>query len=129
MGDSEGGLTGLSSDVCLDNKKERGGPKKRVDSLDDNDLDHNSQTLLPPQTPEESCLASQVRESIGRALDELSPGLSAVADLRFVQEASYQTIAERLRITQTAARNRVQKARQTLRQNLASVFSLNAPPV
>jgi RNA polymerase sigma-70 factor (ECF subfamily) len=125
--DLEAWLTRLTSNVCLDIKKERWRATRRVDSLDAHDLDHSRRTLRTPQTPEESCLASQVRESIRRALQELSPGLSAVAELRFVQEASYPAIAERLRITQAAARKRVQKARRFLRQHLAGVLTLTAP--
>src|SRR5260370_30319739 len=40
--DLEAWLTRLTSNVCLDIKKERWRATKRVDSLDDNELDHNS---------------------------------------------------------------------------------------
>ncbi|MBV9497301.1 MAG: sigma-70 family RNA polymerase sigma factor [Acidobacteria bacterium] len=116
-------LTRLTSNVCLDIKKERCRGTRKADPLDDNVLNRREATLLDPPTPEDACFASQVREHIGQAFAQLPPGLGAAAQLRFLHEASYTTIAERLSITETAARKRVQKARVVLRRELASLVT------
>jgi RNA polymerase sigma factor (sigma-70 family) len=116
--DLEAWLTRLTSNVCLDIKKERCRGARRVDPLEDTILARRESTLLDPPTPEEACLAAQVREQINFAFAQLPPILGAVAKMRFLQEASYTTIAEQLSITETAARKRVQKARMVLRCHL-----------
>lgn len=116
-------LTRLTSNVCLDIKKERCRGTRRADPLDENVLNRREATLCDPPTPEDTCFAAQVRQHIGEAFAHLPPGLGAAAQLRFLQEASYTTIAERLSITETAARKRVQKARVVLRRELGSLVT------
>jgi RNA polymerase sigma-70 factor (ECF subfamily) len=116
--DLQAWLTRLTSNVCLDIKKERCRGVHRSDSLDENVLTRREATLGEPPTPEDLCFASQLRERIGAALSTLPSGVGAAARLRFLTEASYSTIAERLSITETAARKRVQKARAALRRQL-----------
>jgi RNA polymerase sigma-70 factor (ECF subfamily) len=123
--DLEAWLTRLTSNVCLDLKKERCRGTRRVDPLEEDVLMRREATLPNQPTPEENCFASQLRQLIGNAFSQLPPGLGAAAQLRFLGEASYATIAESLSITETAARKRVQKARVVLRRQLAPL--VNAP--
>lgn len=123
--DLEAWLTRLTSNVCLDLKKERCRGTRRADPLDENILTRREATLAEPQTPEDTCFASQLRQLISSAFSQLPPALGAAAQLRFLNEASYATIAESLSITETAARKRVQKARVVLKQQLAPL--INAP--
>ena len=124
--DLQAWLTRLTSNVCLDIKKERCRGVHRAETLDDQILARREATLADPPTPEESCLTAQLREHISDAFSQLPAALSAAARLRFLAEASYSTIAERLSITEAAARKRVQKARVVLRRELAQV-ALNEP--
>jgi RNA polymerase sigma-70 factor (ECF subfamily) len=123
--DLEAWLTRLTSNVCLDLKKERCRGTRRADPLDENIVTRREATLPVPPTPEDACFASQLRFLIHDAFSKLPAGLGAAAQLRFLGEASYATIAEKLSITETAARKRVQKARVVLRQQLAPL--VNAP--
>lgn len=123
--DLEAWLTRLTSNVCLDIKKELCRGTRRADSLDENILARREATQAELPTPEDTCFASQLKQLIGDALSRLPPALSAAAQLRFLGEASYSTIAERLAISEAAARKRVQKARVVLRQELAPL--INAP--
>jgi RNA polymerase sigma-70 factor (ECF subfamily) len=116
-------LTRLTSNVCLDIKKEQCRGTRRADSLDENILARRDPTLARPQTPEDACFASQLRQLIDDAISQLPPTVGAAAQLRFLGEASYSTIAERLSITETAARKRVQKARVALRRQLGPLIS------
>jgi RNA polymerase sigma-70 factor (ECF subfamily) len=124
--DLEAWLTRLTSNVCLDIKKERCRGTRRADPLDENALIHREPTLTSQETPEEACFAAQLRQRIGDAFSQLPPALGAAAQLRFLGEASYSTIAQQLSITETAARKRVQKARVVLKRQLAPL--VNAPP-
>jgi RNA polymerase sigma factor (sigma-70 family) len=121
--DLEAWLTRLTSNVCLDLKKERCRGTRRADPLDETILTRREASLGEPPTPEDTCFTSQLRERISEAFSQLPPALGAVAHLRFLSEASYATIAERLSITETAARKRVQKARVVLRRQLAPLVN------
>jgi RNA polymerase sigma factor (sigma-70 family) len=121
--DLEAWLTRLTSNVCLDLKKERCRGTRRADPLDEDILHRREASLGVPPTPEENCFSSQLRQLIGDAFSQLPPALGAVAELRFLNEDSYATIAERLSITETAARKRVQKARVVLKRQLGALIN------
>lgn len=88
----------------------------------------------PPVSPEESLLTAELLAHIDRALAGLPPLLRKVAELRFIDEVSYESIAATLGITQANARKRVQKARKELATTLSTYFTcerslfLRAPP-
>jgi RNA polymerase sigma factor (sigma-70 family) len=124
--DLEAWLTRLTSNVCLDIKKERCRGTLRADPLDENALIRRERTLNDQETPEEACFAAQLWRLIGDAFSRLPPALGAAAQLRFLGEASYSAIAKQLSITETAARKRVQKARVVLKRQLAPL--VNALP-
>jgi RNA polymerase sigma-70 factor (ECF subfamily) len=126
--DLEAWLTRLTSNVCLDLKKERCRGTRRADPLDEEIVTRREATLPVPPSPEDACFASQVRRRIDDAFSKLPPGLGAAAQLRFISEASYATIAEQLSITETAARKRVQKARVVLRRELNSLVKPGGNP-
>src|SRR5689334_15802337 len=121
--DLQAWLTRLTSNVCLDIKKERCRGVYRADMLDESVLTRREASLGTPPTPEDICFASQLRKHIGEAFSKLPVGLGAAARLRFLAEASYSNIAERLSITETAARKRVQKARVVLKRHLEPLLS------
>jgi RNA polymerase sigma-70 factor (ECF subfamily) len=125
INDLEAWLTRLTSNVCLDIRKERCRGTRRADPLDEEILTRREASLGEPQTPEDHCFSSQLRQAIGNAFDQLPPGLGAAAQLRFLNEESYAAIAESLSISEAAARKRVQKARVVLRRQLGAV--VNAP--
>lgn len=126
--DLEAWLTRLTSNVCLDIKKERCRGTRRADPLDENALIRREPTLTTQETPEDACFSAQLWQLIGEVFSQLPPSLGAAAQLRFLAEASYSTIAEQLSITETAARKRVQKARVVLKRQLAPLVNgLNAP--
>ncbi|MBV8645849.1 sigma-70 family RNA polymerase sigma factor [Paludibacterium sp.] len=71
-----------------------------------------------PRSPEQELLIGELRQKIQYALETLPPRLLAVAELRFLHEASYEVIAQELGITQVNARKRAQEARRLLVQHL-----------
>ena len=119
--DVEAWLTRLTCNVCLDIKKERCRGTRRAESLDERVLMRRDASLPVALSPEEIALLAQIGERIRDAIDELPPSLRSVAELRFVQELGYDTIAERLSITEANARKRVQQAREMLRPRLRHV--------
>ena len=120
--DLEAWLTRLTCNVCLDIKKERCRGSRKAESLDDQALVRREATLGEPPSPEDACVSSQIRESIRATIERLPPPIRAVAQLRFVHEASYPVIADRLSITEANARKRVQQARALLRPQLTSLL-------
>lgn len=116
--DVEAWLTRLTCNVCLDIKKERGRGVRKAESLDEQSLTRREATLPEPLSPEDACVSTQMRESIAGAIARLPEPLRVVALMRFVQEASYTAIAEKLGISEANARKRVQQARTMLRPQL-----------
>lgn len=68
----------------------------------------------PPLSPEDLLIRSELIDRIERALAELPLPLRRVAELRFIQDHSYDSIAAELAISEANARKRVQKARKEL---------------
>jgi RNA polymerase sigma factor (sigma-70 family) len=65
-------------------------------------------------SPEENFLNGELLKQIGLAFEILPPRLRMAAELRFVEDASYDFIAARLGISLVNARKRVQEARQRM---------------
>ena len=71
----------------------------------------------PPATPLDHAEAAALGEAINAALDELGPEVREALELREVEGFSYKEVAERQGITEGTARNRVSRAKRTLREN------------
>lgn len=69
-------------------------------------------------SPEEALLNRELMKYIQLAFDALPLRLRLAAKMRFVDDASYETISHRLEITQVNARKRVQEARKRLTDSL-----------
>lgn len=116
--DVEAWLTRLTCNVCLDIKKERCRGSRKSETLDERVLARREASLPDALSPEDVVLIAQIGHGIRRAIAELPPPLRSVAELRFVQELGYDTIAQCLSITEANARKRVQQAREMLRPRL-----------
>lgn len=124
--DVEAWLTRLTCNVCHDIKKERCRGTRRSESLDEQVLARREASLPDARSPEEVVLVTQLAHNIHHAIEELPAPLRVVAELRFVQELDYETIAECLSITEANARKRVQQARQQLRPRLSQFAPIRA---
>ncbi len=78
-------------------------------------------------TPESAYYSCEVRIVIAKAIAGLPVSLRDAADLRFIQETSYQIIASRLSITPENARKRVQQARALLREQIKRELGIDLP--
>jgi len=116
--DVEAWLTRLTSNVCLDIKKERCRGSRKSELLDERVLSRREATLPEPLSPEDCVLLAQMGNGIRNAIEALPQPLQIVAELRFVQELGYDDIAKRVGITGVNARKRVQQARELLRPRL-----------
>lgn len=116
--DVEAWLTRLTSNVCLDIRKERGRGSLKSEVLDERVLARREATLPEPLSPEDVVLLGQIGNGIRDAIGQLPAPLRVVAELRFLHETAYDVIAERLDITEANARKRVQQAREQLRPRL-----------
>lgn len=126
--DVEAWLTRLTSNVCLDMKKERSRGTKRAQTLDEAVMARREPTLPEPRSPEEHYASSQTLSAIGEAIEALPRGLHDAAMLRFVHEEGYPDIAARLGITEANARKRVQLARALLNQQLRPLLAARQLP-
>jgi len=114
-------LTRLSSNICLDIHRERQRAMRGVVNVDD--FEHSLASALPDGgSPETEYLASEIGRNIKAAIGELPPALRDAARMRFVEEASYSEMAEKLSITQENARKRVEQSRRLLRERLRVCF-------
>jgi len=69
---------------------------------------------IRPHSPEQTLLSSELAQQIQTAFDTLPLRLRDAAQLRFIEDASYELIASHLGISQVNARKRVQEARLRL---------------
>ena len=70
----------------------------------------------PERDPQESVIASSLRDRLTVALDDLPPKLRAVVVLRDIYDLPHEAIADELGITETAAKVRLHRARRKLRE-------------
>jgi RNA polymerase sigma-70 factor (ECF subfamily) len=106
-------LARLSCNICFDIHRERCRDMRGTVNVDDEEL--ADAALTAQESPESQCLASEISQRITDAIAELPAPLRDAARLRFVDEASYPEMAEKLSITVENARKRVQQSRSILR--------------
>ncbi len=74
--------------------------------------------VRPDLDPEAQVDASDLRQRVGVALDELPPKLRAVVILRDVYDLPHEAIAAELGISESAAKVRLHRARKKLKERL-----------
>jgi RNA polymerase sigma factor (sigma-70 family) len=121
----EAWLTRLTCNVCLDIHRERRRLGRGSISIDSERPSVPELTVTA--TPEGAYYSCEVRTIIGRAIAALPAPLRDVADLRFLQETSYQIIARQLGITSENARKRVQQARAVLKEQIKRELAIELP--
>lgn len=77
-----------------------------------------------PASPEENLLSNELLTRIDMAFESLPSRLRIAAELRFVEDASYDIISSRLGITPLNARKRVQQARRLMISSLVNYVSV-----
>lgn len=111
-------LTRLGSNVCFDMHRERRRRARAVDAFSAVTKIGIHPAVPDIPSPERKALCKEACTEIRDAIAELPPALREAADMRFLQEQSYETIAQRANITEANARKRVQQAREMLAQRL-----------
>lgn len=111
----EAWLTTLTRNVCADMRRERQRHAVSGVTVDDLSLSDAMPAVDPAPSPEQVVLGNEINVVLQRAIRLLPPLLRDVASMRFLQEASYESIASSLSITEANARKRVQQARSVLR--------------
>jgi RNA polymerase sigma-70 factor (ECF subfamily) len=105
-----GWLSRVAQNKSIDLQRERIAEERR-----DQRLGHFHEiTGNHPRSPEQAMLDRELVAQIQRAFHELPSRLRTTAELRFVEDASYEAISHRLGISQVNARKRVQEARRRL---------------
>jgi RNA polymerase sigma factor (sigma-70 family) len=110
-------LTRLTRNVCADiHREQQRLSVNRMGGLAGEEIVAEELSAADPSpSPEEVVLSNETRVRLQRAIDSLPPLLRSVAQMRFLHEASYGSIASTLSITEPTARKRVQQARTVLR--------------
>jgi len=114
-----GWLSKVAHNKSIDLQRERIAAERR-----DQQLVHFGEFSgsVLPRSPEQTVLDRELAWQIQQAFHALPPRLQATAELRFVEDASYEEISRRLGISQVNARKRVQEARRRLEQTLLTYF-------
>jgi RNA polymerase sigma-70 factor (ECF subfamily) len=109
-----GWLCRVALNLYIDQRRTRRAEERRNDNLK-----HICEiTSAQQNSPEENFLNEELLQQIGLAFEILPPRLRVAAELRFVEDASYDCIADRLGISLVNARKRVQEARQRMTGSL-----------
>lgn len=107
-------LTRLTRNVCADIHREQ--QRQTVGGIGVDEIMADERSAADPSpSPEDVVLSNEMRGRLQRAIESLPPLLRDVAQMRFLHEASYGSIASALSITEPTARKRVQQARTVLR--------------
>ena len=105
----------LTYNLCVDFLRKR--PRDKVISLTYEDGGDESHDLEIPDLrnlPEDGLLRSELRETIAKSMDELSPPHKEILLMREITEMSYGDIAETLRISEGTVKSRLARARLNL---------------
>lgn len=118
----EAWLTRLTCNVCLDIHRER--KRDTRGHVDLGTTTDEEPYVAENPSPEEALLQSEACRTIANAIDTLPRMLRDAAQLRFLQELDYPVVAERLHITESNARKRIQQARAILCDRLGKTVTL-----
>jgi len=102
------------------------GRRRRTDDIDDPEHGVEVIDLRPENQPETHVDRAQLRSSVREALTRLPPKLRAVVVLRDIYDLPHREIAEVLDISESAAKVRLHRARNQLR-NDAEMVQHGAP--
>jgi RNA polymerase sigma factor (sigma-70 family) len=119
----EAWLTRLTCNVCLDIHRERKRDSRGQVDLCASDPNDEPYVASSP-SPEEDLLQSEACRTIATAIEGLPHMLRDAAQLRFLQELDYDVVAQRLHITESNARKRIQQARAMLCDRLGKELML-----
>ena len=102
---SRPGYLSIAAHYCIDQQR-----KKRLPSIDlDEIIEYSAEDPAP--NPESAAIKSEFTEDIQRQLSHLSEGDRAVLVLRYWHELSEDEICETLKITKSAVKSRLHRAR------------------
>lgn len=107
----------LASNTCLDHLRVQ--KRRPTLSLTLQDEDGEEMMLDPPDTaptPEEAVVASEERERLTRALEQLDPQQRQILTLRVVNDLTYTEIADILEVKEGTVKSRIARARDALRK-------------
>lgn len=121
-------LTRIVLNVCTDIQREQRRMAIGVGMAEELVQIEQEHPQEQPLSPEDVTLTHEGYACIVRAITELPPRLRDVAQLHFLAEAPYESISQKLSITQANVRKRVQLAREILRRNLPPRAKRNSTP-
>lgn len=114
----------LTHNVCMDLHREL--KRERARQVADSDMVEDASDLgwgCDSASPERRYLRDELETHLKTCVRELPPKLREAMELLFLEDCSYQEIAERLAISEVALRKRIQQARRHVRQGLAAYRS------
>lgn len=117
-------LLAIASHYCIDLLRQRRFTWLSLDELPFLDQDAGSAW----NQPEETAIRQEERDEVRKMLDQLPPQYRIAVILRYWYDLSYCEIAEVMKITESAVKSRLYRAREMLAQRaLASQTAQTAP--
>ncbi len=110
-------LTRVLHNRCMDAHRRRHGLQS-FDSTADADADSAPDGAETDRSAEDLLLNKELGEMLMRALAELPDTLRAPVKMRLIDQDSYGSISEIMRISEANARKRIQQAREILRRRM-----------
>lgn len=120
-------IIGICINVCrnrLTSSSER--MKRRSSGLTRKSSEDDEETELPfadpSPDPSSAALGAELKEALGRALQELSPEHREIIVLRDIQDLDYGEVSAILQCPEGTVKSRLCRARQALRQALEGIW-------
>ncbi|MGB7274524.1 MAG: RNA polymerase sigma factor [Geitlerinemataceae cyanobacterium] len=112
-------LIRLTYNLCVDLQRQRNRRAFGVENVEELTASATEAAISNFESPESAVLRREMGEQIRQAIDELPPRLRYPFVMRFCREMSYADIAQKLELSNSNARKRIQQARSLLKKQLA----------
>jgi len=122
-------LTRLTCNVFFDMHRERRRRTRAADALATMTHAEIVRAVHVEPSPERAAISAEICSEIRDAIAGLPPALREAAELRFLQDQPYETVAARAGISEANARKRVQQARELLSERLGHAITLRCTRV
>ena len=120
-----GWLRRLTQNICIDFYRQRNRSFSTMENIDGLTLAESNYSSKLINFPERSMMRDELKMVLYQGINHLSNSLKIPFILRFIKEKSYPEISQKLNLSESNVRKRIQKARATLKNQLNQYITVS----